>query len=56
MTYYESAEGVKITRLRVYEELRRHSVAHTIDEFDRDVQPDSNGLYLASDVLDWLGY
>lgn len=51
-TYYESADGVTISKARAYAEVRKHevSVEDFIAEFgERDT-------YAAQDVLSWLGY
>lgn len=57
MTYFESATGIRVTRKRALEELDRHGI---IDEgytdFDNEVKPGKDGLYSASEVLEWLGY
>jgi hypothetical protein len=54
MTYYESAEGVTISKARAYKEFEDHGLTSDWVEFvcwrgDRD-------SYLAEDVLGWLGY
>lgn len=54
MTYYESAEGISITKDRAYKEFKKHGAADDWVEFvtwagDRDA-------YDAQDVLGWLGY
>lgn len=55
MTYYESAKGLRITRTRAAAEIRRHQ-CEPADFFAEAGEPGSDGLYLATDVLDWLGY
>jgi len=54
MTYYESAQGVTISKARAYKEFEDHGLTSDWVEFvcwrgDRD-------SYLAEDVLGWLGY
>ena len=70
LTYSESAEGMIISHARALAELASHGVDVSLDddgamtvqvaEFYRDVDPigsDADGdTYLASDVLEWLGY
>lgn len=51
--YYESAEGETISRQRAIKELKRHGIDDTKD-FDDDLGVRHE--YLATDVLDWLGY
>lgn len=53
-TYYDSAEGVTITRERALQEVRDHGC--DVAEFIAAVSPDANGTYSAQSVLDWLGY
>lgn len=55
MTYYESAEGARITRDRVVREMRRHGVpAAEIEAFCAEVgEPET---YDAQAMLAWLGY
>ena len=53
MTYYDSAEGVTITRQRAIKELSDHGedqIQEFLNEFGD--QP----TYNAQKVLDWLGY
>lgn len=57
MTYSESAEGVKVTRVRAIKELRDHGIIDDeIEIFLDEVKADSNGLYCATELLEWLGY
>lgn len=51
--YYESSKGVTITRSRAIKELKNHCV-DDYDSFFNDMGYHEN--YIASDVLDWLGY
>jgi hypothetical protein len=52
MTYYESAEGRKITYARVLQELKTHGISE--QEFLRDFE--KRECYMAQRVLQWLGY
>lgn len=56
--YFNSAEDTLITEDRALLELHKHGVlnSQSYKEFERDVQPDQNGMYKAQDVLIWLGY
>ncbi len=57
MTYYESAEGKRISKQKAYALLNRHGVvAKEYGSFEDEVKHDVNGMYLATDVLEWLGY
>jgi len=56
MTYYESAEGVTITRKRAMQELQKHGVFHQIDLDDFDATVGIRETYTAHEVLQWLGY
>jgi hypothetical protein len=47
---------MRITRERAWQELRSHGMGAYLADFERDVKPDADGMYQASDVLDWLGY
>ncbi len=51
-TYYESAIGVEISRARALAELADHGAS--VEEFDEEVGDFDS--YLATTVLDWLGY
>jgi hypothetical protein len=51
-TYYESAEGVKISQARAMQEVKKHGV--DVVEFFEDCGMKDE--YLATEVLDWLGY
>ena len=53
MDYYESAEGLTITRERALLELARHH-CEDIEQFFDDLGDKEE--YQAQDVLDWLGY
>lgn len=55
-TYYESAGGIRISKARALRELARHGLtdAESIAAFYADCgERDS---YLATRVLEWLGY
>ena len=52
-SYYESAEGITITRARALLELKRHYV-EDLTAFDEEVGV--RDYYSAQEVLDWLGY
>jgi len=51
--YYESAVGETITKQRAFLELEKHGISD-YEEFLNDVGDKLE--YLATDVLDWLGY
>ena len=51
--YYDSAEGIKISRDRVLCELKDHGVVDLKEFFD---DLGDKKLYSAQAVLDWLGY
>ena len=53
MTYYESSRGIIITKDRAIKELEDHYI-DDIDSFFNDMG--NNETYIASEVLDWLGY
>jgi hypothetical protein len=54
--YYESAEGVEISRERALEELKQHGIV-TLDMLqDFDYQLGIKNWYDAQAVLRWLGY
>lgn len=52
MTYFESAEGITISRARALLEVRRHGASET--EFIQDMGDTAS--YDAQAVLMWLGY
>lgn len=54
MTYSESAKGQTITRDRAIEEIRQHNLISELDIFFKEVG--DGDFYLATDVLNWLGY
>ncbi len=55
--YYESAQGELIHRLAAHKLLGDHGViGDNLLAFDDDVKPNSDGMYLTTDVLDWIGY
>lgn len=53
ITYYESAEGASITKVRALLELHDHGIIDP-DEFFDDMGEHDN--YNAQEVLIWLGY
>ena len=54
--YYESAEGIMISRDRALREIKSHGLdfEENLKEFFEELG-DKN-IYSAQDVLDWLGY
>jgi hypothetical protein len=52
-SYYDSAEGLTITKARALHELRKHGIVDT-SEFLSDMG--DHETYDAQAVLDWLGY
>lgn len=56
MTYYESAEGITITRKRALQELEKHGVCDQLDFDDFDATLGIRETYEAHEVLHWLGY
>lgn len=60
MTYYESAEGVEISRDRVVIEFAQHGFINVLQEFKEFCEfygySESESGYSASKVLAWLGY
>lgn len=56
--YYDSADGVLLSRKRVLKELKIHHIDcdDDIRDFDTHVKPNAKGIYWAQDVLQWLGY
>lgn len=53
-TYYESAKGERITRLRAVQEIIDHGLHSEIDGFFKECG--FKNFYDAGDVLRWLGY
>jgi len=53
MTYYDSAEGTTITKVRALFELQNHGITDP-DEFFDDMGDRES--YNAQEVLSWLGY
>jgi len=51
--YYDSAEGITISRERTCQELKAHGLVDLKEFFD---ELGDKETYLAQDVLDWLGY
>ena len=51
--YYESAEGLTITRERACQELKAHGLVD-LNEFFNELG--FHTTYKAQDVLEWLGY
>ena len=62
MTYYDSAEGLAVSRTRVEKEFRDHGVPESDleDEFERFVEfyelSENQKEFDAQLVLQWLGY
>ncbi|WP_169310861.1 hypothetical protein [Cereibacter changlensis] len=56
MIYSESAEGVKITKQRALQEIRRHGLDREEDVQEFLADCGDREVYEASDVLRWLGY
>ena len=54
MSYFESAEGVSITRKRALKEIKDHGMMSELDQFDKDLGVKES--YSAQAVLVWLGY
>jgi hypothetical protein len=54
MTYYESAEGLRISNARAYAEFKAHGVEDDWVEFT--LWAGNKEWYWAEDVLGWLGY
>lgn len=52
MTYYQSAQGITISRKRAIKEVLDHCC--DLGEFNQDLG--IKDTYLAQDVLAWLGY
>lgn len=58
-SYYESAEGVKISKDRLSLELKKHGfLVGEVDRFlsENDISADKHGRYCAQSVLIGLGY
>ncbi len=55
MTYYESAEGVRISRERALRELREHGILPA-DKVEFFAEMGDRDDYDAQSVLAWLGY
>lgn len=53
MTYYDSAEGTTITKVRALLELHNHGITDP-DEFFEECG--EHPQYNAQEVLEWLGY
>ncbi len=53
MDYYESAEGMEISKKRALQELQNHNCTDIIDFFETCGNKE---IYDAQDVLDFLGY
>ena len=51
--YYDSAEGIMISRKRACQELKDHGLVDLQEFFDELGDRD---IYSAQDVLAWLGY
>lgn len=53
MTYYDSAEGTTITKVRALLELHNHGITDPTEFF---AECGDKERYSAQDVLIWLGY
>lgn len=56
MDYFESAEGITITKARALKELARHGVDHPSDLAQFIADCGDRAEYDAQEVLGWLGY
>ena len=56
MDYYESAEGIEISKQRALLELKKHGIESQFDIDDFFEEVGDKERYLAQEVLDWLGY
>lgn len=56
MTYYESAEGITISRQRALQELSKHGICDPLEFDDFDASLGIKETYQAHEVLHWLGY
>ena len=54
MDYYESAEGLVISKQRAIKEIKDHNALNEIDDFYSIYG--NKEKYKAQDVLIWLGY
>ena len=54
MDYYESAEGVILTRDQAIQEINDHNAFNEIDDFYKEYG--YQNFYYAQNVLIWLGY
>ena len=54
MDYFESAQGVTISRARAIDEIKRHHAFEDIEDFFEEYGFVNE--YDAQDVLNWLGY
>lgn len=54
MTYFESAEGIEVTKARAYKEFQSHGAEMDWEEFVSS--EGEHETYDAQDVLSWLGY
>lgn len=56
MTYFESAENIKITKAHALQELKNHGIIHP-EDFQRFLMEMGDcEEYTATGVLIWLGY
>ena len=65
MTYDEIDETTEVTEGEAIAELKKHSInvevlaageLYDVDECDIIAESDGNGMYLAHEILTWLGY
>ncbi len=54
--YYDSAEGLKITKHRALHELKRHSLGDEVSVAEFLAEMGDKDAYDAQEVLRWLGY
>ena len=54
MTYYESARGIIISHERAIQEIKKHGLLDSIEEFYEACGKSER--YKAQAVLNWLGY
>jgi len=52
MTYYESAQGITISKERAFKEVRSHGAS--VSDFLKEVG--NKEFYKAQTILEWLGY
>ena len=55
-TYFESADGIEISKERAIIELKRHGVTEQTDFNQFFLDMGTKAAYNAQEVLGWLGY